>query len=123
MKVKSLNRVQLLVLQKSSKILLGISLEGKLGPHSHVPTASPFSLHPRSSLTIDCLNCALELRKGHGGRMKPVSYKQEMGDTERLLYRGVPQGPAQLQYLDCKIVLPFPCRLLEAKLVVSHLVS
>ena len=77
MKVKSLNRVGLLVLQKSSKIVLGTSLEGKPGPapalHSRVPTASPFSLHPRSS--IDCLNCALELRKGHGGRMKPVSYK------------------------------------------------
>ena len=31
--------------------------------------------------------CPLELREGHGGWMKPISYKQEMGDTERLCTR------------------------------------
>ena len=27
--------------------------------------------------------------------MKPISYTQEMGDTERLLCPGDPQGPSQ----------------------------
>ena len=31
--------------------------------------------------------------------MKPVSCKQEMGDTERLLCPGAPQGPAGFQVL------------------------
>ena len=42
--------------------------------------------------------CPLELRKGHGGCMKPISYKQEVGDTEQLLCPGAPQGPAQFQW-------------------------
>ena len=39
--------------------------------------------------------CPLELREGPGGWMKPISYKQEMGDMERLLCPRAPQGPAQ----------------------------
>ena len=31
--------------------------------------------------------CPLELREGHGGWMKPTSYKQETGDTERICTR------------------------------------
>ena len=44
--------------------------------------------------------CPLELREGHGRWMKHIFYKQEMGDTARLLYVGAPQGPAQLQFHD-----------------------
>ena len=35
--------------------------------------------------------CPLELREGQGGWMKPISYKQEAGDTERKAF--VPGGP------------------------------
>ena len=36
--------------------------------------------------------CSLELREDHGGWVKPISCNQEMGDTERLLFPGAPQG-------------------------------
>ena len=41
---------------------------------------------------------SLELREGHGGCMKPISCNQEMGDTERLLCPGAPQGPSRYQW-------------------------
>ena len=34
-------------------------------------------------------------RDGHGVWMKPISYKQETGEIERLLCPGAPQGPVQ----------------------------
>ena len=32
----------------------------------------------------NCLNLALELRESHRGWMKPISYRSEIGDTERI---------------------------------------
>lgn len=39
--------------------------------------------------------CLLGLREGHGGWMKPIFYKQETGNTGRLLCPGAPQYLAQ----------------------------
>ena len=36
--------------------------------------------------------CPLELREGHGGWMKPISYKQGMRDTERICTQEGPTG-------------------------------
>ena len=43
--------------------------------------------------------------------MKPISYKQETGDTERLLCPGAPQGPARFQ----REKVGKKCQLLEWK--------
>ena len=37
--------------------------------------------------------------------MKPISCNQEMGDTERLLFPGAPQGPARVsrsEFIMCE---------------------
>ena len=56
-------------------------------------------MHPKAALFLDCpflisafppfpdqqlFEQRLELREGQGSWMKPISYKQEMGDTERI---------------------------------------
>ena len=48
----------------------------------------PLFQQPLSSFISKCLNlpCPLEPREGYGGWMKPISCKQEMGDTEALSY-------------------------------------
>ena len=74
-------------LQNSSQTMLCVSLEA----------ASPLSGHLLLSLISNSLNLPLELGAGHGGWMKPISCNQEMGDTERLLCPGAPQGPAEFQ--------------------------
>ena len=65
--------------------------------HCSFLTASPLSLHPLPSIVSTCLN----LPTGTLGRSwrlnEPVSYNQEMADTERLSCPGAPQGPAQYQ--------------------------
>ena len=48
-----------LVLQKSSKILLCVSLGG----NQDLPQAPPWSLHPLPSLISSCLTCPLEFGK------------------------------------------------------------
>ena len=62
-----------------------------------VSPLSPLSLHPLPSLISNCLNLPFGTQEGHGGWMKPISCNQEMGDTERLLCPGAPQGPAWFQ--------------------------
>ena len=83
-----------LVLQKSSKILLCVSLEAEPGPaprlHHCFLTLPPWSLPFQTRLVW---TCPLELREGHGGWMKLISYKQEMGDPERLFVPRSPTGP------------------------------
>ena len=37
--------------------------------------------------------------------MKPISYNQETGDTEKLLCPGAPQGPAWYQFWLCTLIL------------------
>ena len=54
---------------------------------------SPFVSTTPPSLISNCLNLRLELRDW----IKPISCNQEMGDTERLLCPGGPQGPAVYQ--------------------------
>ena len=54
------------------------------------------SLHPLPSLISNCLNLSFETQ-GRSWRLESIPYKQEMGDTERLLCPGAPQGPAGFQ--------------------------
>ena len=71
---------------KHSMVLLWSSLEGEPGPATKLCCCfSRRSLHPLPSLISNCLNPLQELREGPGGWMKPTSYHQEIGDTERLL--------------------------------------
>ena len=59
-------------------------------------TTPPLSLHPPPAP----INNRLEPREGCGGWMKPISCKQEIGDTERLLCPGAPLGlPAQFHHI------------------------
>ena len=46
----------------------------------------------------------LILREGHGGWTGPISYNQDMGDTERILCPAAPQGPAQYRF-QCQLLL------------------
>ena len=59
-------------------------------------TASPLSLYHLLSLVNSCLNLPFGTQ-GRSWRLKPISYKQETGDTNRLLWLGAPQGPAWFQ--------------------------
>lgn len=59
-----------LVLQTSSKVLLCVFLEAEPGPCSEAASLT--------SLISSCLPFETQ------GRLKPVSYKQEMGDRGRL---------------------------------------
>ena len=61
-------------------------------------TAPPLSLHPLPSLINSCLNLPFGTQ-GRSWRLKPIPYKQETGDTERLPCPGAPQGPAGFQKL------------------------
>ena len=92
------------LLQKNSKILLCIFLERNQDPaprlHDGFLTVPPFFLNSLSSLTSSCLNLPLELREGQGGWMKPISYKQETGDTERICTREGPTGSCSISFLD-----------------------
>ena len=72
-------------LQNSPQTVLCVSLEA----------ASPLGIS--SFHWLATLNLPLELGEGHGGWMNPISYNQEMGDTERLLCPGAPQGAAGYQ--------------------------
>ena len=60
-------------------------------------TVPPLSLHPLPSLISNCLNLPFGTQ-GRSWRLKPIPYKQEMGDTERISCPGAPQGPAQFHY-------------------------
>ena len=68
-----------LVLQKISKMMLCVSLEGEPGPCPRLHYCSlavlPLSLHSLPYLISNCLNCPLKLREG---------------DIERLLCPGAP---------------------------------
>ena len=68
--------------------------------HYILLVAPPLSLHPLPSLIINYLNLLIGTQ-GRSGRLETVPYKQETGDTERLLYPGAPQCPAwfHLQYI------------------------
>ena len=54
-------------------------------------TAVPLFLHPLPSLISNWVIPSLELREGQGGLMKPVSFKQEMGDMKAF----VPRNPTK----------------------------
>ena len=59
--------------------------------------------------------CPLELREGHRGWLKPISYKQEMGDTERLCTRS-PTGSCSVSLTHLVLKLPLLWRLLLVNL-------
>ena len=61
-------------------------------------TAPPLCLHVLPSLINHCLNLPFGTQ-GRSWRLKPIPYKQETGDTERLKCPGAPQGPAWFHYL------------------------
>ena len=85
----------------SAKQLKGIgvcNVDGEPGP---CPKAAllflltvGFSLvaHPLPSLINNCLNCPLELREGHGGRMKPSSCNQRNGGHRKVFVSRSPTG-------------------------------
>ena len=50
--------------------------------------------------------CSLVLAGVHGGWVKPISYKQEMGDTD-FVPRGAPLGPAPFQYHWVCLIIQF----------------
>ena len=52
-------------------------------------TAFPLFLHSLTPLISNCLNLPFGTQ-GRSRRLKPFSYKQEMGGTERLSYPGEP---------------------------------
>ena len=89
-----------LVLQKSSEILLHASLVGgRPGPC------------PKAALLF--LGCPplpdeqlfdFDLWSSESWRLKSILYKQEMGDTERLLHSGPPSGPARFRF--CLVSFP-----------------
>ena len=87
--------------QKNSKILLYISVEEEPGPCPKIAllflNCSSFFSYPFLSLISNSLNMPFGTRNGHGACVKPISYKQETGETERLLCPGTPQSPAQFQ--------------------------
>ena len=56
-------------------------------------TASPLSLHPFLSLISNCLNLPFPTQ-GRSWKLCVCSLQTKMGNTERLLYAGAPQGPA-----------------------------
>ena len=89
-----------LVLPKSSKILLCVSLEVEPEPaprlNSCFFTAPPLSLHSLSSLISKCLNLPFGTQ-GRSRKLKTIPYKQETGDTERLPCLEAAQGPAPFQ--------------------------
>ena len=62
--------------------------------HYFLLIATPFSLYPSLTWLVTVLICHLELWKDQGGRMKPIFYKWETGDTERSLYLGALECPA-----------------------------
>ena len=59
-------------------------------------TAPPLSLHPLPSLISSCLNLPFATQ-GRPWRLKPIPYKQETGNTERLPCPRAPQNPAWFQ--------------------------
>ena len=89
--------LRVLVLQKSAKILLCVSLE--VEPASCPKAAllffdcSSLVLESLPSLISNCLNLPFGTQ-GRSWRLEPIPYKQEVGDIERLLCPGPPQGPA-----------------------------
>ena len=76
--------LEVLVLQKSSKILLCVSLEAEPGPCPKAALlfldCSSSSLHPLPSLISNHLNLPFGTQ-GKSQRLKPIPYKQEMGYT------------------------------------------
>ena len=78
-------------LQNSTKIW-SVSLDGELGPspslHYDFLVAPSLSLHPLPSLITSRWVCLLELRKGHGGWMKAISYNERDGGHRKSLCPG-----------------------------------
>ena len=72
--------------------------------HYFFLTVPPWSLNPLPSLINNCWTCSLELR-GHEGWTKPISYNEEMRNTEWLLCPGVPQRPAWFQTMNFTLFL------------------
>ena len=56
--------------------------------------APPLSLHTLLSLSSNCSNLSFGTQR-RSWRLESIPYKQEMGDTERLLCPGAAQGPAR----------------------------
>ena len=79
-----------LVPQKGSTILLYVSFGTDTALRLHQPlTASLLLLYPLPSLISNCLNLPVGTQ-GRSWSLKPILYKQETGDTERLSYLGEP---------------------------------
>ena len=74
------------------------------GLHCCPLAASPLFLHPLSSLISSCLNLPFG-PQGRSWKLESIPYKYEMGDMERLLCPGAPQGPAWFQYLLNKSII------------------
>ena len=78
--VKIFHLLEVLVLQKNSKILLCISLEAEPGPaprwHYCFLTVSSWSLHPLHSLVSSCLNLSFGTQ-GRSWSLKLIPYRQE----------------------------------------------
>ena len=60
--------------------------------HYCLLTAAPWSLHPLPSVISNCLNLLFGTQE-RSWRLKFILKKQEMGDTEKLVCPGAPQGP------------------------------
>ena len=94
---------------KELKDILKCSLRQRQSPvprlHYCFLAAPPFSLHPLPYLIINYLNLLIRTQ-GKSRRLESVPYKQETGDTERLLYPGAPQCPAwfHIQYIVIKFL-------------------
>ena len=85
------------ILQKSSKILLCVSLEEEPGPtprlHNCVWMAPPGSLHALPSLISTGWHLPSKAQ-GRSWSLKLIPSKQDIGTTERLVCPGAPEGPA-----------------------------
>ena len=102
-----------LVLQRSSKIVLCISPEGKPAP-PQCRTQLPPCLCIPAPLWLWTVWTVL-WTQGRSWRLNEACFLQIRNGGHRKAFVPMsPQGPpAQLQYLDCKLLLPFSFRLLE----------
>lgn len=88
-------------------------------------TAPHLSLHILPSLINDNLNLSFGTQ-GRSWRLKPILYKQEIGDTERPSCSRALQGPAESQRVhmvttsSSSVSLPF---LLSTKILCGHWAS
>ena len=86
-------------LQNIIKVLLFISMRGNQDLTPRLYYVSWLFLSCLCILSLPLISIDLNPLIGNlGNGMKPISYNQETGDTEKLLCPGVPQSPACYQF-------------------------